>query len=150
MDIEKCKDTYCEIKCTLKNDDMFNKHGELCEQCPMKGFFNFYNSMVKLELKDNNPSEFCIKDNKITLYGANTSCQCGCRTETHIFLTLEEALKFSSVFNTKVKVIEMDNCEDIGESRFIFDNLVVGLGCNKVDIDGNRVIRFFNVTTICR
>jgi hypothetical protein len=112
----------------------------------MANKFELYDALEYLQkVLSENKGEY-IPRSKITLYGSNLSCPCGCKTQTYIFLTSEEATLCCSGTRMKnVRMIELANCEPIGKERYVYNNFVLHLGFNEIDLEGDRILKFFNV-----
>jgi hypothetical protein len=89
---------------------------------------------------------------RVTLYGSNVSCMCGCCKQTIVFSNPDSALECCEEFSknitskrTAFKMIELHDCEDIKDNRYIYENTVISLGKNDLDINGDKVVKIFNI-----
>jgi hypothetical protein len=87
------------------------------------------------------------KFDKTHLYGVNLTCFCGCRTEVRVFRYLGDAVIFGEALskNIKARLVEFKDCEDLKDGRFIWKHLVLSEGYIKADLEGDSILRFFNV-----
>ena len=83
---------------------------------------------------------------KKTLYGVNISCPCGCVSLTHIFDNKDEALSLLEELKRRgrkrIRVVELLGCEDITDGRFVYQDKIISLGFNKLNLEGDRILKF--------
>jgi hypothetical protein len=83
---------------------------------------------------------------KKTLYGVNISCPCGCVSLTHVFYSMDEAISLLEELKIRgrkrIRVVELLNCEDITDGRFIYHDKIITLGFNRFDLEGDKILKF--------
>lgn len=87
---------------------------------------------------------------KVTLYGVNTSCPCGCVNSTYVFLDREEAEILGKSITSKhstrsIRLVEFFDCEDLEDGRYIYEDEILRIGSNEKNVDGDRILKFFNL-----
>lgn len=88
---------------------------------------------------------------KVNLYGVNTSCPCGCVDSTFILTNREEAetlargVVLPKSTSRKVRLVEFFECEDLEDGRYIYDDEIIRVGENRKNLEGDRILKFFNL-----
>ncbi len=88
---------------------------------------------------------------KVNLYGVNTSCSCGCVDSTFILTSREEAeilakgVVLPERSSRKIRLVEFFDCEDLEDGRYIYDDEIIRIGSNKKNLEGDRILKFFNL-----
>lgn len=80
--------------------------------------------------------------NKINLYAIKLTCNCGhgCISEMYVYKEIDEALKKINDFHENLKVIKLQDCEDLKDERYIYKNRIIKLEFNDFTVEGDEII----------